>query len=339
MVRFSRCRRCPAVGQQRLNPRNPDSRGIPPRRFFPAAFDNRPPIQPNVTTVTIGRVILRLTGAWVCVSALAGCGGEYILTVGDQVATAGGEANVIIRLEKYEFVSYRTPAEGQPMRFQVADLLECCAYTDELGFTGSSILTERGYAGTAVPVPKKEGKYVLKVSLQDDRGREAYAEVPVYVWLRGSPVTAVDLDSLPVAEDPAAAEAKSALAAIAKISHVVYLTQTDVGDKPPVRAKLTACGYPDGPVLTWRRSYLHYFARTGPLRLPQHIRESRLVMHLEPLRTILVGLKVGVCTTQSAAREFAKAEIRPVLVGTAAEGLAVTRRADWADLARRGTGK
>ena len=283
---------------------------------------------------------LRLTGVLVCVLALAGCGGEYIITVSDQVAPAGGSANVVIRLERYEFASIRKSVEGAPIRLQVVDqvppLLECGAYTDEIGFTGA--LTDQGYAGTAVPVPKKEGKYVLRVSLQDNRGDEARSETPVYVWQRDSSVTAVDLDSLPAAEEPAAAHAGAALARVAKNSHVVYLTQTDAGDKDAARAKVTTRGYPDGPVLTWRRSTLH-FARIGPLRLPQFVRESRLVMHMKYLKALLPGLKAGLCATAPAAREFAEAGISPVIVGTAdTEGVAATRRADWADVSRQGTG-
>lgn len=289
-----------------------------------------------VPTVKIRRLLLRFMGVILCAWAPAGCSGEYILTVPDQVVPAGGKANVVMRLERYEFASLRTSVEGAPIRFQVGKLLERCAYTDELGFTGT--LTDEGYAGTDVPVPKKPGKYVLTVSLQDDAGDEAHAEAPVYVWGPDRPVTAVDLDSLPSADDDEAGDAKAAMARIAESSHVVYLTRDDVDDKADARAKLTTCGYPDGPVLTWRRSTIH-FARVGPLRLPQFIHESRLVMHMKYLRRRLPSLQTGVCTTENAAREFAKAGIRPVLVGDKdAEGLTVTRRTDWADLAGKGTG-
>lgn len=279
-------------------------------------------IRPNVPTVTrTRRLILRLTGVLVCVCALAGCGGQYIITVGDQIARAGDAANVVIRLERYEFASFRMSVEGRPMRFQVRDLLECGAYTDELGFTGGA--TEEGYVGTLVPVPKEPGKYVLKVSLQDDQGDEAYAEAALYVWKKDSPVVAVDLDTLPTAADPAISDARSALARLAKTSHVVYLTQTDVADKAISRSKVSSCGYPDGPVLTWRRSYVH-LARVGPLRMPRLIRnESRQVMPASHLKDLLGGLDMGLCATISAAHEFRKAGIRPVVV---------TRRASWAQI-------
>ena len=270
----------------------------------------------------------------VCAWALCGCGGEYILSVPDQVAPAGGGANVVIRLERYEFASFRMSVEGAPMRFQVGDLLEVGAYTDEMGFTG--LLTEAGYAGTAVGVPEAEGTYVLTVSLQDDEGDEAHAAVPVYVWSRRSALTAVDVDALPRADEMGAVSAKAALDAIAASSHVVYLTQDDVGEKSVVREKIIKAGYPDGPVFTWRRSYVH-FVRTGPLRLPQFVRESRLVMHLRYLKALFPGLACGICTTSDAAGELARAGITPVLVGRAdAEGLTVTRRQDWSDLAQRG---
>jgi len=279
-----------------------------------------------------------VTGVLACVCALAGCGGRYVVTVGDQVARAGGSANVAIRLQRYEFAWIRKSVEGAPIRLQVVDqvpdLMECGCYTDEIGFTG--LATEQGFAGTAVPVPEAEGKYVLRISLQDNRGDEARVETPVYVWRPDTRLTAVDLDALPDAEDVAAADAAAALERIAETSRVVYLTRRHVGDKDAARAKVTACAYPDGPVLTWRRSYLH-FARVGPLRLPQFVRESRLVMHMTYLKALFGGLEAGLCTTASAAREFAGAGIRPVVVGTAdTEGLSVTRRADWADVARRG---
>jgi len=271
-----------------------------------------------------------------CVWAQAGCGGEYILNVPDQIAQIGQTANVVIRLERYEFASLRMSVEGAPIRLQVGDLLEHGAYTDEMGYTG--LVTEDGYAGTAVDVPDEEGKYVLKISLQDDLGDEAYAEAPVYVWPRDVRVTAVDLDALPGAEDPVAGLAKAALDAIAATSRIVYLTQNDVADKPASRKKITACGYPDGPVSTWRRSYWH-FVRTGKLRLPRFVVESRLVMHLRYLRALFPGLKAGVCTSEAAAREFAKWGIRPVLVGPVdAVDLDATRRLDWWHLMKRGTG-
>ncbi len=118
-----------------------------------------------------------------CVCALAGCRGQYIITLGDQVAPAGGNANVAMRLERYEFGSLRMSVEGQPMRFQVGDRPENerGAYTDVLGFTGT---LDEPLAGTAVPVPEEPGKYVLKVSLQDDLGDEAHAEAALYVWKR-----------------------------------------------------------------------------------------------------------------------------------------------------------
>jgi len=272
-----------------------------------------------------------------CAAALCGCGGEYILTVPDMVAPVGETANVVIRLQRYEFASLRMSVEDAPMRFQVGDLLEVGAYTDELGFTG--LLTDKGYAGTAVPVPETEGTYVLNVSLQDDEGDEAHAATPVYVWPRDAALTAVDVDALPPADEMGSVAAKTALDAIAKTSRVVYLTRDDVGDKAAVRAKIARAGYPDGPVFTWRRSTLH-FVRTGPLRLPQFVRESRLVMHLRYLKALFPGLARGICTTSAAARELARAGITPVVVGPAdPDGLTVTRRRDWSDLAARGIEK
>ena len=307
------------------------------RRSIAQRFDKVPRVGPNGATVIKRPENLSVALMAACVMALCGCGGEYILTVPDLVAPPGETANVVIRLERYEFASLRMTVEGAPMRFQVGKLLEVGAYTDEMGFTG--LLTDAGYAGTAVPMPETEGTYVLNVSLQDNEGDQAHVETPVYVWARGSALTAVDLDSLPVAEEMDAVYARAALAAVAMTSHVVYLTQAGVGDKAALREKIVTAGYPDGPVFTWRRSTLH-FVRTGPLRLPQFVRESRLVMHMRYLKALYPGLAGGICTTSGAAAELAEAGIMPVLVGEAdVEGLTVTRRSTWSDLARRGVAK
>ncbi|MBL7133740.1 MAG: hypothetical protein ISS78_06550 [Phycisphaerae bacterium] len=285
-----------------------------------------------------GQYMTALAAILACAWSLAGCGREFVVTVPDQVAQVGGKANVVIRLERYEFASLKMTVEGAPMRVQVGDRLECGAYTDELGFTGW--LSESGFGeGTGVPVPDKAGKYVLNVSLQDDMGDEAHAEAPVYVWPREEKLTAVDLDALPDAGDAAAPLAKAAVDEIAKTSHVVYLTQTDVEDKPAARSKVAACGYPDGPVFTWRRRYRH-FVRTGKYRRPRIVDESRLVMNLWYLRGLFPDLKAGVCIDVAAAREFENSGIRPVLVGPAeATGIKATRRVDWLDLMQKGTGQ
>jgi len=292
---------------------------------------------PNVWTVKNQQYIMALAALLAGVCALGGCEGEYILTVPDQIARIGETANVVIRVERYEVGSLRMDIEGAPIRLQVGDLTEHGAFTDEMGFTG--LLTDAGYAGTAVEVPKKEGRYVLKVSLQDDLGDEAYAEAPLYVWPHDVSVTAVDLDALPRAKDVAAVLAKDALDEIAKTSRLVYFTQNDVGDNPTTRGKITGCGYPEGPLFTWRRSYTHY-VRTGKLRLPRRIIESRLVMHLGYLRKLFPGLKTGVCTTEAAAREFARVGIRPVIVGPVEIlDLNTTRRVDWPRLKQHGAGQ
>ena len=53
--------------------------------------------------------------AWV-----GGCGGQYVLTVPDQVALAGAEAGLGVRLERSSFLWMTSSVEDEAVQFQVA---------------------------------------------------------------------------------------------------------------------------------------------------------------------------------------------------------------------------
>ena len=74
-------------------------------------------------------VYMALLAAGVC-----GCSGEYIMTAPEQVASAGGEAMLVMRLQRREFAFYTPPADKKPIRFQIGKGPLRGAYTDALGY-------------------------------------------------------------------------------------------------------------------------------------------------------------------------------------------------------------
>ena len=65
-------------------------------------------------------------------------------TLVDQVAAAGKEAPVVVRLRRNDFFVLNLPMSKQPMRFRIDKGPERVAYTDK-----------QGYAGVSLPVPDK----------------------------------------------------------------------------------------------------------------------------------------------------------------------------------------
>ena len=96
---------------------------------------------------------MRQTLTATCLALLcAGCGGQYLLTVSDQVAPAGGEAAVVVRLQRSEFYMVYVAVKDAAIRLQVGRGKDRGAYTDALG-----------YAGTTLPAPETVGRYMLSV--------------------------------------------------------------------------------------------------------------------------------------------------------------------------------
>jgi len=266
--------------------------------------------------------------AWilgVAVLAMGGCGGHYILTVPDQLAPAGKQATVIVRLQRNDFFVLSLATEEALIRFRLGDGPHRAAYTDELG-----------YAGANVPVPAKPGRYALAVAHDDHEGDHVAGQAPVYVRKADAPLVAVDLDSLPTAWTPQGKVAVAAVAKLAAGAGIVYMTRADPKDLPRLHERLTDEGYPDGPILLWQRKRWH-IVRAGKGRLPRVVVESRLINHLGALRQEFPGLTVGVCGSALSAKAFAEAGMKCVLVGGApAAKTNVTRRADWAELRDKG---
>lgn len=263
---------------------------------------------------------------WLLPAVCGGCAGQYILTVPDQVAPAGGQAVCVIRVQRAEVALLALPVPDAAMRLRVDDGDERGAYTDALG-----------YAGTTVRVPATPGRYTLRVALQDPRGDEAHASAPLYVWEPNRPAFAVDLDSLPPAlMKDAATAAKAALLRLASEGDILYMTRRAVEEHPAAHQELARAGFPDGPVLLWQRERWHV-VRENQWSIPRVVVESRLVNQIAGLRTMFPGLQTGVTSSDLSAKAFAEAGLKVVLIGPAAAvGPNVVRRADWNDLARQG---
>lgn len=263
---------------------------------------------------------------WLGVVALGGCGGQYILTVPDQLAAAGGLTATVVRLQRNDFFVLAPAVEEAAMRLRIADGPERGAYTDEFG-----------YAGAAMAAPAKPGRYALTVKHLDIFGDEVVGEGPVYVWAADRPAVAVDLDCLPGLWLGDAKDAAGALRGLATKPNILYLTRRSTRDHAAAHEQLRKAGYPDGPILLWRRQRWH-IVRDGRLKLPRVVVETRLVNQLPEVRKMFPKLDVGICDSSLAAKAFAAAGLRCVVVGppAGAAGEGVTRHESWADLAQKG---
>lgn len=255
-------------------------------------------------------------------ACLGGCSGSYILTVPDQVAPAGGEAMAVIRLQRSEIALIALGVDEAAIRFKAADCLERGAYTDKLG-----------YAGTTVPVPGKPGKYVMTVAHMDRQGDEIAAEVPAYVWEPNRAVVAVDMDSLPASwllGDPA--PARQALVRLSQSASIIYLTRRPISAHVAVHRELVKDGYPDGPVLMWQQERWHV-VREGEYNVPRVVVESRLVSQIPILCKMFPGLKLGITSSSDAAKGFVDAGMKAIVLGSSqAPAKGITYRQSWADV-------
>jgi len=259
-------------------------------------------------------------------STAGGCGGNYTVTAPDMIAPAGGEGVAVIRLRRYEVFMIPSPIEGAAIRLQVADGLERGAYTDKLG-----------YAGTTLPVPTEVGLYTLKVAHMDAWGDEVFADTKAYVWDPNAPTVAVDLDSLPGLGRFFGRGQGALVTQALRGANVIYLTRTAARSHPYMHLKLSQMGYPDGPILEWQRQYWHIVRDGKYYNMPRVIVESRLVSQLPDLRKMLPGLTVGICDGRLAAKAFAGSGMKVIVVGDAdVQGDNIIRRGSWAELAEKG---
>ena len=272
-----------------------------------------------------GKTIMRTFLSMLALSAaVTGCGGQYILTTPDHAGPAGGETTIVVRLQRSEVYKIAPPVTEALLRFRTGDDEMRGAYTDKLG-----------YAGTTVAIPATPGLYTVMVSLQDTEGDEASESVRVYAWDPARPIVAVDMDSLPLAGRAGAKDAIAALAGIAQRANVLYLTRRSVARHGQGHGQLRVSGYPDGPILLWRRQRWR-IVRTSRFKV-RVIVDKRLVSQLAELRKVFGGLATGICTSSLAARAFAQAGMKSVVIGRAeVSSPNVTRHQTWADLAMVG---
>lgn len=267
-------------------------------------------------------MMARLLALGICCAAVGGCTGQYYLTVPDQVAPAGGEASTVVRLQRSEVVMLALPVENGAIRLKVEELPDRGAYTDKLG-----------YAGTTVPVPHEAGRYKMLASYMDKDGDELSKTVPVYVWDIQRTVIAVDLDSLPPFYEPEAKAVKAALGHLSERANLCYMTSQLVDRHAGIHKELAQAGYPDGPVLLWQQQNWHVI-REGPYNLPRMVIEDRLVSQLGVMRRLYANFRTGISSSAVGAKGFLDAGLQCVVVGAAAVP-GTTQRASWKDLATK----
>jgi len=270
-------------------------------------------------------MMMRSLGALFFGLLLGGCGGNYILTVPDQLVPPGVPAAAVVRLQRNDFFVLAPAVKGAAIRLRIAGGQERVAYTDKLG-----------YAGTPLALPNAPGRYRLRVDYQDSEGEEIAASAPVYVWDPARPVVAVDLDCLPVEGHEDIAAAASALASLAGQANILYLTRRPIDRHGRAHESLVAAGYPDGAILLWQVERWH-IVRGGKFKWPHMVVATRMVSQLPQLKRIFPKLGVGVCNSNLAAEAFDHAGMRCVVVGRAdVEAEKATRRSSWAELASEG---
>ena len=292
----------------------------------------------------------KLFGLSLLLVVVAGCGGDYILTVPDQLSSAGTDATVVARLQRNDFFIVNLASNKAYLRFQIGDGLERSASTDKLG-----------YAGIRLAMPRKPGRYDMAIRYQDDDGDEVAKTVGAYVWDPAKPVIAVDMDPLPRrrakltqgrkgwwtglvkysvdllprTEPGDAPSARAGLAKLAEKANILYLTRREVANHLQCRSELAQHGYPDGPVLMWRRQRWHLVP--GRFNIPKVVVESRLVSQLSELRKTFSKMWVGVSQSSLAGKAFVEAGMTAVIIGGEhLEGDKVMRIATWKELAEKG---
>ena len=266
----------------------------------------------------------RMPAVLVLGAFLGGCAGGYTLTVPDQVAPAGREATTVVRVQRHEFWVLWLPVEEAALRFRLGASPQRGAYTDKLG-----------YAGTTVAVPDGPGRYAMTVAHLDRQGDEVTAEIPVYVWDPSRPVLAVDLDCLPPSWSDAADDAAKGLRGMAESANICYFTRRGVAAHPHAHEALRNGQYPDGPILLWQRERWHIVR--GRWRMPKVVVETRLVSELPEFRKRFPSLQMGICTGGLAGKAFAEAGVKCLVIGSAGVGPAdVSRYKDWAEFAAKG---
>ena len=226
---------------------------------------------------------------------LAGCSGEYILAAPDVAGVPGDAAPVVVRLQRREFWFHAPPEEGIPVRFDLASQVQRAGRTDE-----------DGYTGVAIRIPQTPGKYLIGLNVQDVKGDTAKGEALVYALDANAPILAVDLDALPQL-GPAVNDAAHTLARLQSQAQIIYLTQGYARKPAKAHDVLSGAGYPEGPVLPWRKSSWWQRRRWWG--------GSAEGEALVDLKTRLPRLQWGLTDNSSAARTLTAAGVEPLVVG------------------------
>ncbi|MCE5277070.1 MAG: hypothetical protein ABFD92_08305 [Planctomycetaceae bacterium] len=257
------------------------------------------------------------------VLAAGGCGGSYNMVLGDQVAAAGKDVPVVVRLRRTDFIFINMSMEKQPLRFRLDSGPERVAFTDK-----------QGYAGVSLPAPAKAGRYLLKVDLSDYEGEEVREQAHVYIWQESKPVLAVDLECLPRSGQGEHEAAKAVLAGFARTGHILYMTRAAVREQETAHARITSDGYPDGPVLLWQRQ--RWRLATSDSGMPTIEVEDRMISQLATLKTQFPKLRRGVCGSEAAALSIMEAGLDPAVVGKDVLIYNATYFPTWTDMQTQG---
>ena len=251
-----------------------------------------------------------MTHAWRAIAVvllaigLSGCGGHYVLSAPDQVASAGQDAPIVVRLQRNDFFVMDLAWEDAPIRFRINHGPQRAAYTDE-----------EGYAGTLVPAPAQPGRHVLSIDYKDLDGQDIFGQAAVFVFDPAVPMVAVDFDALNLddwwQED---SEAAGALTKIADVADIVYLTRWDVDEHRRAYELLQLSGCPNGPILRWERK--RYKVVVGRSGMPKLQFGSYLTSQLEGLGEMFPNLGTGITNSALSARAFADAGLRAYVVDT-----------------------
>ena len=157
----------------------------------------------------------------ICVlaAAVGGCGGQYVLTVPDQLAPAGGECRWSCGCNDTSLPAWRWPARRRPYGCALAR-----GRCERLSRTSSVT------PGALLPAPPMPGRYLLTVGHMDTSCREVQTTVPLFVWPKTAAVVAVDFDSLPMGGG-SSKEVQAAAVAMKELSlraNILYLVREDV---------------------------------------------------------------------------------------------------------------
>jgi hypothetical protein len=274
-----------------------------------------------------------------------GCGGYYVLTVPDQLASTEGEVVPVIRLQRNDFFVMAFPLKYQPMRFRTMTLDATTGESLEQGALRVCRTDKLGYAAVKIPmsdapIKNKAGRYALSVRLQDVEGEEVGSDAPLYVWDPKKPAVAVDYDMFPASGFGELTEAAVALQAIAKTANIFYLTRHEGNTQQATHSRLARDGLPDGPVLLWQRERWHIAWKESRWLMsdyPEIVVETKLIHQLIGLRAMFPKLQMGICNNGLAAKTFVDAGMGCAIIKNDwLKGSTLTHYASWDDLARRG---